>query len=106
VRPFQDVLIELGARLGLPAFVREDGSPRYKDYPDYITNHERMPGVGPLAGFRGADGYEEGRGRAEPGPAQAATWRTAASGATTCRRSRASSSTPTRPTWSSPRPWG
>src|SRR5919112_3393080 len=44
VRPFQDVLIELGARLGLPAFVEEDGSPRYKDYPDYIVNHERMPG--------------------------------------------------------------
>ena len=71
VRPFQDVLIELGARLGLPAFVKEDGSPRYKDYADYIVNHERMPGVGPLAGFRGADGTQEGQGRAEPGPAQA-----------------------------------
>jgi hypothetical protein len=62
------VLIELGARLGLPAFVREDGSPRYKDYPDYITNHERMPGVGPLAGFRGADGSKKGAG--EPNPDQ------------------------------------
>ena len=50
MRPFQDVLIELGARLGLPAFVNEDGTPRYRDYPDYIVNHERMPGVGPLAG--------------------------------------------------------
>ena len=68
VRPFQDVLIELGARLGLPAFVEEDGSPRYKDYPDYIVNHERMPGVGPLAGFRGADGTKKGKG--EPNPDQ------------------------------------
>jgi anaerobic selenocysteine-containing dehydrogenase len=62
VRPFQDVLIELGARLGLPAFVKEDGSPRFRDYPDYIVNHQRMPGVGPLAGFRGADGDKSGVG--------------------------------------------
>ncbi|MCO6418343.1 molybdopterin oxidoreductase family protein [Siccirubricoccus sp. KC 17139] len=68
VRPFQDVLIELGARLGLPAFVREDGSPRFKDYPDYMVNHQRMPGVGPLAGFRGADGSKVGVG--EPNPDQ------------------------------------
>jgi anaerobic selenocysteine-containing dehydrogenase len=68
VRPFQDVLIELGARLGLPAFVKEDGSPRWKDYPDYITNHQRMPGVGPLAGWRGEDGSKKGVG--EPNPDQ------------------------------------
>jgi anaerobic selenocysteine-containing dehydrogenase len=68
VRPFQDVLIELGARLGLPAFTRPDGSPKFKDYPDYITNHERMPGVGPLAGFRGLDGGKKGVG--EPNPNQ------------------------------------
>jgi anaerobic selenocysteine-containing dehydrogenase len=68
VRPFQDVLIELGARLGLPAFVRPDGSARFKDYPDYIVNHERMPGVGPLAGFRGLDGSKKGVG--EPNPDQ------------------------------------
>ena len=29
VRPFQDVLIELGARLKLPGFVNEDGSAIY-----------------------------------------------------------------------------
>src|SRR5215213_9134357 len=29
VRPFQDVLIELGAKLGLPAFVNAEGGPRY-----------------------------------------------------------------------------
>ncbi|MGG5807844.1 molybdopterin-dependent oxidoreductase [Falsiroseomonas sp. CW058] len=68
VRPFQEVLIELGARLGLPAFVKEDGSPKFKDYPDYITNHQRMPGVGPLAGFRGEDGTKKGVG--EPNPDQ------------------------------------
>jgi sulfite dehydrogenase (quinone) subunit SoeA len=68
VRPFQEVLIELGARLGLPAFVKEDGSPRFKDYPDYIVNHERAPGVGPLAGFRGKDGSKKGVG--EPNPDQ------------------------------------
>ena len=68
VRPFQEVLIELGARLGLPAFTKEDGSPKFKDYPDYITNHQRAPGVGPLAGFRGADGSKKGIG--EPNPDQ------------------------------------
>lgn len=68
VRPFQEVLIELGARLGLPAFVKEDGSPRWKDYPDYIVNHQRMPGVGPLAGWRGEDGTKAGVG--EPNPDQ------------------------------------
>jgi anaerobic selenocysteine-containing dehydrogenase len=29
VRGFQDVLIDLGARLGLPGIVKEDGSPAY-----------------------------------------------------------------------------
>ncbi|MGK7865797.1 molybdopterin oxidoreductase family protein [Falsiroseomonas sp. E2-1-a20] len=72
VRPFQDVLIELGARLGLPAFVKEDGSPRWRDYPDYITNHQRMPGVGPLAGWRGEDGTKKGVG--EPNPDQLAKY--------------------------------
>jgi sulfite dehydrogenase (quinone) subunit SoeA len=63
VRPFQDVLIELGARLKLPGLVREDGSPRYPGgYPDYLVNHERKPGIGPLAGWRGADGACAGKG--------------------------------------------
>src|SRR4029077_5865607 len=48
VRPFQDVLIELGARLGFPGFVTPEGAPRYPGgYADYIVNHERRPGVGP-----------------------------------------------------------
>ncbi len=66
VRPFQSVLIDLGARLGLPGFVNDDGSARYRDYADYIVNHERTPGVGPLAGWRGKDGKSMGRGEANP----------------------------------------
>ncbi len=66
VRPFQDVLLDLGARLGLPGFVTENGGPKFKDYPDYIANHERSPGVGPLAGWRGADGEAVGKGAANP----------------------------------------
>ncbi|MEJ2401842.1 MAG: molybdopterin oxidoreductase family protein [Xanthomonadales bacterium] len=67
VRPFQDVLIDLGARLGLPGFVKDDGSPLYPGgYADYIVNHERMPGIGPLAGWRGEDGETFGRGAPNP----------------------------------------
>lgn len=66
VRGFQSVLIELGARIGLPHFLNEDGTPKWKDYADYIVNHERRPGVGPLAGFRGEDGDQFGRGEVNP----------------------------------------
>jgi sulfite dehydrogenase (quinone) subunit SoeA len=67
VRPFQDVLIELGARLKLPGFVRGDDSPKYPGlYPDYIVNHERKPGLGSLAGWRGADGGQAGMGAVNP----------------------------------------
>jgi anaerobic selenocysteine-containing dehydrogenase len=68
VRGFQSVLLELGARLGLPAMVGADGAPKYRDYADYLVNHERAPGVGLLAGWRGADGTLEGKGA--PNPAQ------------------------------------
>ena len=47
--------------MSLPGFVNEDGSQKYKDYGDYIVNHIRKPGIGPLAGFRG-DGTASGRG--------------------------------------------
>ena len=67
VRPFQDVLIELGARLRLPAFVQEDGRPRYPGgYADYLVNHERAPGIGPLAGWRGTSGERVGKGPPNP----------------------------------------
>ena len=65
VRCFQSVLLDLGARLGLPGMVAEDGSPKFKDYADYIVNHQRRPGVGPLMGFRG-DGTATGRGAPNP----------------------------------------
>ncbi len=69
VRPFQDVLLDLGARLGLPGLVTEDGDPRYPGgYPDYLVNHERAPGIGSLAGWRGIDG--EGKGSGAPNPRQ------------------------------------
>lgn len=68
VRGFQTALIQLGVKLGLPGMVNEDGSAKYQDYADYIQNHERRPGVGPLSGFRGKDG--SGKGRGEPNPDQ------------------------------------
>jgi len=67
VRPFQSVLLDLGHRLGLPGMVNPDGSPTYADYADYIVNHQRRPGVGPLAGFRGTG---DGIGRGAPNPDQ------------------------------------
>ncbi|MGB8813113.1 MAG: molybdopterin-dependent oxidoreductase, partial [Paracoccaceae bacterium] len=65
VRGFQSVLIDLGARLGLPGFVTDTGTPKYADYADYIANHQRRPGIGPLMGFRG-DGSQTGRGTPNP----------------------------------------
>ncbi|MBZ8117486.1 molybdopterin oxidoreductase family protein [Roseovarius sp. LXJ103] len=63
VRGFQSVLCELGARLNLPGFTNSDGTQKYADYADYITNHERKPGIGPLAGWRmGENGLTHGRG--------------------------------------------
>jgi sulfite dehydrogenase (quinone) subunit SoeA len=67
VRPFQDVLIDLGARLGLNGMVNDDMSPKYPGgYKDYLVNHERLPGIGPLAGWRGKDGTGKGRGAPNP----------------------------------------
>jgi hypothetical protein len=57
----------ISARLGLPGFVTDGGTPRYPDgYPDYIINHERGPGIGSLAGYRGARGQDYGRGAPNP----------------------------------------
>jgi anaerobic selenocysteine-containing dehydrogenase len=67
VRGFQTALLDLGARLGLPGMVNDDGSPKFKDYADYITNHQRRPGIGPLAGWRGNG---DGDGRGDPNPEQ------------------------------------
>ncbi|MFN4100616.1 MAG: molybdopterin oxidoreductase family protein [Pararhodobacter sp.] len=66
VRGFQSVLLDLGARLRLPGMVNDDGTPVYHDYADYMVNHQRRPGVGPLAGWRGEDATGAGRGAPNP----------------------------------------
>ena len=69
VRPFQDVLLDLGARLALPGMVDQGGAAKFPGgYADYLVHHERRPGIGPLAGWRGADGGRTGCG--EPNPDQ------------------------------------
>ncbi|TKC83090.1 formate dehydrogenase [Trinickia terrae] len=69
-KPFQEVLIELGSRLKLPAFTNEDGTRKYRDYPEFIVNFQTAPGsgVGFLAGWRGKDGDKALVG--EPNPRQ------------------------------------
>jgi anaerobic selenocysteine-containing dehydrogenase len=69
-KPFQEVLIELASRLKLPAFVRPDGSRRFRDYPDFVINFETEPGsgIGFLSGWRGKGGEKFMRG--EPNPRQ------------------------------------
>jgi anaerobic selenocysteine-containing dehydrogenase len=67
VRPFQDVLLEIGVRLGLPGMTNDDGGAKFPGgYADYIANHERAPGVGSLMGWRGENGDQEGKGAANP----------------------------------------
>ena len=74
VRSFQSVLCDLGSRLDLPGFVNEDGSGKYADYADYITNHMRRPGIGPLAGWRSAGTGISGTGRGGPNAGQIAEY--------------------------------
>ena len=67
MRPFQDVLLDLGARLGLPGLVDDNGDAKYpRGYAQYIVEHERAPGVGLLAGWRGTDGSAAGVGAPNP----------------------------------------
>ena len=69
-KPFQEVLIELGSRLKLPAFVTPGRQRKYRDYPDFIVNYETSPGsgIGFLAGWRGKGGEKFLKG--EPNPRQ------------------------------------
>jgi len=69
-KPFQEVLIELGSRLKLPAFVNDKGERKYRDYPDFIINYEteKGSGIGFLAGWRGKGGEKFMKG--EPNPNQ------------------------------------
>ncbi|MDD5389663.1 MAG: molybdopterin oxidoreductase family protein [Gallionellaceae bacterium] len=63
-KPFQEVLIELGTRLKLPAFTTAEGKRKYRDYPDFIINFETAPGsgIGFLAGWRGKGGEKSMKG--------------------------------------------
>jgi anaerobic selenocysteine-containing dehydrogenase len=69
-KPFQDVIVELGSRLQLPAFVNADGSRKFRDYPDFVVNYETSPGsgIGFLSGWRGKGGEKFLKG--EPNPRQ------------------------------------
>ncbi len=69
-KPFQEVIIELGSRLKLPAFTNADGSRKFRDYPDFVVNYETAPGsgIGFLAGWRGKGGEKFMKG--EPNPKQ------------------------------------
>ncbi len=69
-KPFQEVLIELGSRLKLPAFTNADGSRKFRDYPDFVINYQTAPdsGIGFLAGWRGKGGEKFMKG--EPNPKQ------------------------------------
>ena len=69
-KPFQEVLVELATRLKLPAFVKADGTRKFRDYPDFIVNYETEPGsgIGFLAGWRGKGGEKFMKG--EPNPNQ------------------------------------
>ena len=67
-RPWQEVLVELAGRLQLPAFTAANGEQKFRDYKDFIIRWEKAPGIGFLAGWRGADGESHLRGA--PNPAQ------------------------------------
>jgi anaerobic selenocysteine-containing dehydrogenase len=67
-RPFQEVLIELAARLKFPAFTTPEGERKFKGYTDFIVNFQPTPGIGFLMGWRGKDGQSHLKG--EPNPNQ------------------------------------
>jgi anaerobic selenocysteine-containing dehydrogenase len=46
--------------------VDADGNATCRNYADYMVRHERTPGVGMLAGWRGADGSQQGKGAPNP----------------------------------------
>jgi sulfite dehydrogenase (quinone) subunit SoeA len=67
VRPWQEVLVELASRLGFSAFVNPNGTRKFRDYQDFIVRYERAPGIGFLAGWRGAAGDAALVGAPNPG---------------------------------------
>ncbi len=71
VRPWQEVLVDIGTRLKFPALTDADGGAKFADYKDFITNWEKAPGIGFLAGWRGKDGDEHMVGAPNPDQWQA-----------------------------------
>ncbi len=67
-KPFQEVLVELASRLKFPLFTHTDGSRKFSGYEDFVVNYQHAPGIGFLAGWRGADGSKSLKG--EPNPNQ------------------------------------
>jgi sulfite dehydrogenase (quinone) subunit SoeA len=67
VRAFQSVLLDLGARLRLPGMITDAGAAKFPGgFAQYMVEHERAPGVGLLAGWRGAEGDRHGKGAPNP----------------------------------------
>ena len=68
--PFQETIIKLASRLGLPGFCDENKRPLFSDYKDFIINWTVAPDtpVGFLSGWRGKDGRDQIVG--EPNPDQ------------------------------------
>ena len=97
VRPFQDVLIDLGARLGLPGLVNADGSAQVSRLLSRLHRQSRA-----RARRRHARGLaRQGRRRSSAWASairasSSATSPMAASGATSCRTNTSSIATPTR----------
>jgi len=71
VRPWQEVLVDIGSRLGFPALVNPDGTAKFSGYEDFITNWEKAPGIGFLAGWRGEQGEKSMVGAPNPDQWQA-----------------------------------
>ncbi len=61
-RPWQEVMIDLANRLEFPAFFDADNNVKFPDYKTFITQYEKAPGIGFLAGWRGKQGEKHLRG--------------------------------------------
>ncbi|WP_227978020.1 hypothetical protein [Arenimonas daejeonensis] len=104
VRGFQSVLLDLGARIGLPALVDEDGSPRYADYADYLRSTMNARPVSACWPVGAATVRCMARAR-RIRPSSTAIARTAVSGPRKSRRPRVISRWPTTITCTGRRAW-
>ena len=66
VRPFQSVLLDLGARLGLPGWSTRTAARNIATMPTTSCATSARRAIGPLAGWRGEDGATIGKGEANP----------------------------------------